>query len=318
MGLETEARGGKLPPAGITIRDIRFLRGAKMQRWWMGGDPVATAWFTSLSATFPRGEAFFVEAVKAHREGVPPQLAEDIRAFIVQEVNHSREHLALNRIVEAAGYDLTAIDRHVGELLDLLKGRPAILDLATTMALEHYTAMMAHEFLAHPEHLADADPEVVALWRWHSIEEIEHKAVAYDTYRHATRNWSKWKRWRLKSVIMLIVSKNFLAHRIRDALDLLAQDGITGASARGRLLSFLLWKPGVLRRIFPSWLAYFLPRFHPWKTDDRGLIAGAERKLAERQLAESQLERRPGPHQTQAARISPPVSPSQAAPSPVS
>jgi uncharacterized protein len=277
--LDTEERGGKLPPADITIRDLRFLRGARPQRWWLGGDPVATAWFTALSATFPRGEAFFIEAVKAHREGVPAQLAEQIRAFIVQEVNHSREHLALNRVAEAAGYDLAGIDRHVSELLGQLDGRPAILNLASTMALEHFTAMMAHEFLAHPEHLAGGDPEVMALWRWHAIEEIEHKAVAYDTWLHATRSWSRWKRWRVKSLLMLLVTKNFLTHRIHDALGLLAQDGITGAAAKRRLMAFLLWKPGVLRRIFPSWLAYFLPGFHPWSTDDRGLITKAEHEL---------------------------------------
>lgn len=278
--LDTDVRGGKLPPADIKIRDLRFLRGAQIERWWLGGDPVATAWFTSLSATFPRGEAFFIEAVKAHREGVPPQLAEQIRGFIVQEVNHSREHLALNRIAETSGYDLTGIDRHVSELLGALDGRPAILNLASTMALEHFTAMMAHEFLAHPEHLAGSDPEVMALWRWHAIEEIEHKAVAYDTWLHATRNWSRWKRWRVKSLLMVLVTKNFLSHRIRDALGLLAQDGITGPAAKRRLIAFLFWQPGVLRRIFPSWLAYFLPGFHPWNIDDHSLIAQAERELA--------------------------------------
>ncbi len=279
--LMTESRGGKQALTAFPIRDLRFLRKAKPARWWLNGDPVATAWFNALSGTFPRGEAFFIEAVKAHREGAPRQLAEQIRSFIVQEVNHSREHLALNRIAESVGYDMAKIDRHVEEMLGQLKGRPAILDLATTMALEHYTAMIAHEFLAHPEHFAGADPEVAALWRWHAIEEIEHKAVAYDTYRHATRNWSRWQRWRVKSLIMLIVTKNFLAHRIRDTLDLMAQDGITGGAARRRLFAFLLWKPGVLRRIFPAWLAYFMPGFHPWNTDDRVLIAQAERALGE-------------------------------------
>ena len=87
----------------------------------------------------------------------------------------------------------------VQQMLDLTKGRPPIIDLASTMALEHYTAMIAHQLLADPAHLADADPQVAALWRWHAIEEIEHKGVAYDTYLHATRDWSRWKRWRLKA-----------------------------------------------------------------------------------------------------------------------
>jgi uncharacterized protein len=277
--LDAENADSKHTFAGFPIRDIRFLRNARPQRWWLNGDPVATAWFNALSGTFPRGEAMFVEAVKAHREGVPPQLAEQIRSFIVQEVNHSREHIALNRIATEAGYDMAKIDRHVEEMLELLNGRPVILDLAATMALEHYTAMMAHEFLAHPQHFAGADPEVAALWRWHAIEEIEHKAVAYDTWRHATRDWSRWKRWKVKSLMMLVITKNFIAHRVRDTLDLLAQDGITGGATRRRLAAFLLWQPGVLRRIFPAWLAYFMPGFHPWNLDDRALMAEAEREL---------------------------------------
>ncbi len=279
------------PPTGLTtlnIRDLRINRERKIARWWLGGDPVATAWFNALSGTFPRGEAFFIESVKAHRDGAPPALLNDIRAFIVQEVNHTREHLALNRIASDAGYDMEAIDRHVERLLKRLEGRPAILDLAATMALEHYTAMMAHEFLAHPQHFAGADPDVAALWRWHAIEEIEHKAVAYDTWLHATRGWSRFRRWRIKALLMLIVTKNFLVYRIRDSLNLLAQDGITGWSARRRLIAYLLWKPGVLRRIFPAWVAYFLPGFHPWKVDDRRLMQEAERELGFRTAPDGQ------------------------------
>ena len=37
----------------IVIRDRRFLRGQKAKRWWLNGDPIATAWFNALSATFP-------------------------------------------------------------------------------------------------------------------------------------------------------------------------------------------------------------------------------------------------------------------------
>lgn len=264
---------------GITIRDLRFARNTAPPRWWLNGDPIATAWYNCLSGTFPRGEAYFVDAVKAHREGVPPGLAADIRRFIRQEVNHSREHLAFNRIATGAGYDMAKIDARVEEVLRKLEGRPAILDLAATMALEHYTAMMAHELLAHPTHSAGAHPEVAALWRWHAIEEIEHKGVAYDTWLHATRHWSRWRRWKVKSILMLLVTKNFLFRRFRDALNLLEQDEISGLSAKWRLFYFLAVKPGMIRRIFPAWIAYFLPGFHPWNQDDRKLIAEAERML---------------------------------------
>ena len=54
---------------------------------------------------------------------------------------------------------------------------------------------------------------------------------------------------------------------------------MTGWRIKLRLFAFLLWKPGVLRRIFPAWLAYFLPGFHPWNNDDRELVAEADRQL---------------------------------------
>jgi predicted metal-dependent hydrolase len=258
----------------MTVRDRRFGRNQPVERYWAGGDPIATAWFTALSATFPRGEALFIDAVKAFRADAPPALEAEIRTFIKQEVNHTREHLAFNRAAAAAGYDMAGIDARVTKLIAAIRARPPHTWLAATIALEHFTAMFAHEFLAHPRHFAGSDGEQADLWRWHAVEEIEHKGVAYDTWLHATRDWSRWRRWKVKSLLMLIISRRFVVHRFQDARALLAQDGIRGWQAAARLAWYLVGKPGILRRIFPAWCAYFLPGFHPWNHDDRLLIAG--------------------------------------------
>lgn len=255
----------------ITVRDERFNRGTNPRRWW-AGEPFGTAWHNALSATFPRGEAFFIEAVKAHREGADAKLDAEIRAFVRQEINHTREHIAFNRLAEDAGYDIKAIDTRVAEMLALTKDRPAIANLAVTMALEHYTAMMAAEFLENPAHFADADAEVRDMWRWHAAEEIEHKGVAFDTWNHATRDWTPGKRWRVRSLVMVSVTARFFKNRWTDSLELLAQDGITGWKAKWGLFKYLTVSPGIVRRIFPEWLAYFKPGFHPWDNDDRELI----------------------------------------------
>lgn len=260
----------------ITVRDQRFGRERKPSRWWLGGDPIATAWHNALSATFPRGEAMFIEAVKAHRDGASPKLEAEIRAFVKQEVNHTREHVVFNKAAADAGYDMDKIDRRLEEMMVMITERPQIVNLAATIALEHYTAIMAHEFLANPKHFANAEPETAAMWRWHAMEEIEHKGVAFDTYLHATRNWSRWKRWKLKSLMMLVITKNFIANRWNDTLDLLSQDGITGTRVKLRLAWYLFGTPGVLRKIVPAWFAYFMPGFHPWNHDDRALIGKAE------------------------------------------
>lgn len=263
-------------PADLTItpRDRRFGRGEKTARWWLGGDPYQTAIFNALSATFPKGEAYFVESVREFRDNADPVLAGEIKAFTTQEVIHSREHSEFNKRAVEAGYDLAPLERTVDESLKLLEGRPKVLDLASTMALEHFTAIIAHELLANPRHLAGADQASADLWRWHAVEEIEHKGVAYDTWLAATKDWTRWKRWKVKSIIMLLVTRNFVENRTAGALELLRQDGLIGRRAKARLVWALWGSPGMFRKVAAAWLKYFLPRFHPWNEDDRALIRG--------------------------------------------
>ncbi len=262
----------------ITPRDRRFGRDTEEQpgRWWLNDDPVATAFYNSLSLTFPRGEAFFIESVKAFRDVTPEKLQKEIRAFVKQEIIHTREHVALNRRVEESGYDTDKIEKRIAESLELTKGRPAIANLAATMILEHFTAIMAQQFIANPKHFENADKETADLWRWHALEEIEHKGVAYDTWLYATRDWSRWQRWKVKSLMMLIITRNFWTNRYRDSLDLLAQDGFAGLRTKMKLLGFLLFTPGVARKVILPWIKFFLPGFHPWNEDDRHLIDLAE------------------------------------------
>ncbi len=268
-------------PADLTItpRDRRFGRGMDATRWWMGGDPVATAFYNALSATFPKGEGFFVESVRAFREGADPKLAAEIKAFTTQEVMHSREHVQFNKKAVDAGYDLTKLDEQVDKRLAFIRSKHPIAALAATMALEHFTAILANQLLRNPRHLAAADAESAAMWRWHAIEEIEHKGVAYDTWLHATKDWPRFKRWRVKSKVMLLVTRNFIVDRSAGVLELLRQDGITGFKAVRRMIWFAWVRPGMMRKILGAWLAFFLPRFHPWNHDDRALIAKAETEL---------------------------------------
>ena len=169
---------------------------------WHGGRVEATAIYNALSATFPIGEAYFVESVRKFREGAPAKLAEEIKGFTTQEAIHSREHDAFNKRAADAGYDLANLEAQVDERLAIAAtGRYA--NVAATMALEHFTAILAHQLLANPRHLEGAEPETADLWRWHAVEEIEHKGVAYDTWLWATRDWPRFKRWKVKAKIML-------------------------------------------------------------------------------------------------------------------
>jgi predicted metal-dependent hydrolase len=273
-------------PADLTItpRDRKFGREASAPRLWHGGRVEATAIYNALSTTFPAGEAFFVESVRKFREGTPTKLAEEIKGFTTQEAIHSREHDAFNKRAAASGYDLSKLEAQVEKRLAITRDRPPIVSLAATMALEHFTAILAHQLLANPRHLQGAEKETADLWRWHAVEEIEHKGVAYDTWLHATKDWPRYKRWKVKAKVMLYVTRNFLVDRTAGALELMRQDGVTGLNAWAKLLWYLWIRPGMFRKIAGAWFSFFLPRFHPWNVDDRHLLAAYEADEAARPI----------------------------------
>ena len=106
-------------------------------------------------------------------------------------------------------------------------------------------------------HLEGAEKEAADLWRWHAVEEIEHKGVAYDTWLHATRDWPRWKRWKVKAKVMLYVTRNFVVDRTAGALELMRQDGVTGLRAWAKLLWYLWVRPGMFRKIAGAWVEVF-------------------------------------------------------------
>ena len=270
-------------PADLQIkpRDLHINREAATPRWWFSGDPFGTAVMNALSLTFPDGERFFIQSVKRFAKDAPPHLAADIRAFTVQEGAHTREHMAFNAITARAGYETAAIEAYVTERLGVARARPPLAQLAATMALEHFTAAFAHRLLADPDLLKDSPPDLARLWRWHAIEEIEHKGVAYDVFLHATRDMSPLKRWRLRRWAMLLTTLLFTKTVRETSLMLLEQDGVVGLRARLGLFRWLWLKPGLYRRMIGDYFAFYRPDFHPWQVDDRRLIAEAEAGLAQ-------------------------------------
>lgn len=275
----------------ITPRDRRFGRETATPRLWHGGRVEATAIYNALSSTFPIGEAYFVESVRAFREGAPPKLSEEIKAFTTQEAIHSREHDAFNKRASEAGYDLSKLEARVEERLAITRSRPPIVNVAATMALEHFTAILAHELLKNPSHLDGAEPEAADLWRWHSVEEIEHKGVAYDTWLYATRGWPRFKRWKVKARVMLLVTRNFVVDRTAGSLELMRQDGVTGLRAWALLLWYLWVRPGMFRKIAGAWSKFFLPGFHPWNEDDRYLLRAYEASVADAPQSKKKVRR---------------------------
>lgn len=272
-------------PADLTLtsRNLSVDRSAVNARWWHGGDPVGTAFFNALSATFPQGETFFIETVRRFRDQADPTLQAQIATFIQQEAMHTREHIAFNRLIKNAGYDTTSMDAYTRHRLEIARSRHPVAQLAITVALEHFTAIMAHALLDDPDPLPGAPRDVVKLWQWHAIEEIEHKGVAYDTYVAATKNIPPFRRWTIRCQVMLVMSFQFWRSVCKHMAEFFRQDGINTPRTWLAVVKFLLVKPGIFRKMSLPYLSFYRPSFHPWLHDDRALIADVEKQLAAEQ-----------------------------------
>jgi predicted metal-dependent hydrolase len=210
---------------------------------------------------------------------LPAELATEAQAFVTQEAMHTREHLAFNRLVTDQGYDIAALEERTRRRLNLARRCSPRLQVAITMALEHFTAILAHALLVNPAHLEGASDEAKALWRWHAIEEIEHKAVAFDTFLAVHRRFPAPLRWLRRCFVMTVSTLILVESIAANMRHLLAQDGIKGFRALRGAMRYLWVKPGMLREIGGLYFSFFRPGFHPWSHDDRALIQGAERGL---------------------------------------
>jgi uncharacterized protein len=258
------------------VRNLSFDVGPDVPRHWHGGRRAVTAFFNNLTVFFPPGERFFIASVRAHKDHIrDPKLEAEARAFYAQEGIHSREHIRYNRMLLEQGYPVDAMEARVDRLLRVVtRLSHKRMRLATTAALEHFTALMAHVLLSDPRLLEGAHPVMAGLWRWHAAEENEHKAVAYDVFVAAGGTY-------VERVAAIIGATVIFWAKVADHQVRLMWVDRTLFSLRewGSLLKFLFVSPGGLRRVVPLYFDYFRPRFHPWDLDNRDLLDAWKREL---------------------------------------
>jgi predicted metal-dependent hydrolase len=258
------------PDPAIPIRRPTGSLSPDMPRHWNDGDPFATHFLNALSSTFPFGEAFFVRSVLHYRDRIEdPGLRERIRGFAGQEGQHSRVHADHVEMLVRQGYRaLETRNRLVDRIARWHNRRLPTFSLAMTAALEHMTALLARQILTDPElRTGKMDPQMSRLWRWHALEEAEHKSVAFDVLMQVAP--SHWLR-----VFAMVSNTIGLSIEILDRMVyMLWKDGLL---FRRRTWSggwrFLFGEAGFLRGMGADYRSWFRPTFHPDDIDDRHLI----------------------------------------------
>ncbi len=255
-------------------RNLNFNLPAEKISNWHSDSVHISHFLNAMSIFFPVGERFFIDSVRHYRDDVTdPELQEAVKGFIGQEAMHGREHEEYNDALTAKGLPADRYERIVIKLLGFFRRfTPKRSQLAGTIALEHLTAILAHGLLSDESRLSGADPRFSALWRWHALEETEHKSVAFDVY--ATVMKIRPIAYLRRCAALILSTTIFFLMLMPFHIGLVRREKGQLFNLKGWWqVTVFLWGPrGVLLRALPDWLDFFKPGFHPWDHDNREFL----------------------------------------------
>lgn len=244
---------------------------------WIPGEAFASHFINEINLLLPAGEFWFC---KLYNQALPliteETLRQDVQAFVRQEAMHARAHgSAIKEYLNAHGiktertlrqedwlFDVALADRPFGVTLPgILERRWLVFRLGIVAAVEHMTCVLGNYIL--DKDWDGADPTVLDLLRWHGAEEVEHRCVAFDVYRHLGGSYPS--RYYLACIAMPAIFGLW----VHGAAQIMKQDEQFAAHRPSvfRPWIWLEWQRQARRGSLPSLTSLLwkeLPFFSPW------------------------------------------------------
>ena len=248
-------------PEGVSIQPRQFSFGSldSEPKYWMGGSKIATHFQNMFSMAIPPGERFFIRSVQKYEDQVTdPEHKELIKAFILQEGLHRSAHNEFNSSLEKHGTDVERETRFFEKWIDFGESfMPSKVMLGITALAEHLTAIGAHQLLDNPRVNEIYTPATLRFWTWHAVEELEHRAVAFDLLKVARVGYF------LRVFIAMVTTQMMFVWGAVSFFRLMWKDptkvGMEEFAKLKRVLSILNnWQ------LVKMYFEYFKPGFHPW------------------------------------------------------
>ena len=103
----------------VKLRRMRFALDGEVPKHWARGNKFLTHFFNSMSAVFPEGEKFFIDAVRHYEDQIDDaELRAQIRGFLAQEGHHTFQHRLMNALITRSGIDMSRHEAWTEQLLD--------------------------------------------------------------------------------------------------------------------------------------------------------------------------------------------------------
>ncbi len=190
-------------------------------------------------------------------------LVRDLDLYCAQESAHYRQHSKFNDELKALRPE--TIGKLEAVLADdyahLARDRSLTFNLAYAEGFESMALALGHMLIEERAFLfGGAESAVASLVLWHFVEEIEHKNVTFDVFKHLSGSYF----WRIAG---LFYATGHIMWRTRQGYHaLLKEDGLW-RNLRSRLaLAHVLWR--IFKNLTPKFLRILHPAYHPSKVAD--------------------------------------------------
>ena len=314
------------------VRQLQVDVSTTFDMHWVGGRAFDSQLFNAMSFAFPVGEQYFIDSVRAGVAALPFSEQQawqpTLRSFVGQEAVHRHVHGKFNSVLAGHGLRNTWGPRvqHRAHMRNQGAGAgagawPARQHVAATAAYEHLTAVLAQNLLNNPHWLAGAPERLQAVWHWHAVEEVEHRAVAFDLMLALGVPWHG------RALAFVVSLWEFNAD--------FAQQLFTNLRHSKALWRWRTWadaarlmlgKGGIARTSALPILAYLLPGFHPakhtpsvavaaWLDEHREsyAVVGQAQRLQPAQLAQQLLQQTAAKPVTSSVSTAPAAAPNKSA-----
>lgn len=145
-----------------------------------------------VSMTLPYLEPFLVRTMReALQYCTDKKVAQEVRQFIGQEAQHYRQHAALNDIIRSINPELQGLKKIEAQLeadyksfteTKSLKFRLAYAEGFEAATFAGGRKIFENNVFDRLKSIQGSD--LLRLFKWHALEEIEHRTVTFNIYEH--------------------------------------------------------------------------------------------------------------------------------------
>lgn len=251
----------------MTVRRMIFEFRSDMDLVFVKNDPEMSFTFLGAWIMLPYLEPYLIRTM---RDSLPhirdAKLKEELKRFCAQEGEHFKQHAKANDIIRALHPDYEAL-RPLETELDLelkrfTKEMPLKFNLAYAEGFESMTSAMSRAQFECG--LYDrTDSPLAELAKWHVMEELEHRCVAFDVYEHVVGSYF------YRMTKCLWAQKHYMGWvaRFRDVLKAPQAELFARYQTPEIVAERKAYNSKYLRRGIPRVLATYMPWYNPSKVD---------------------------------------------------